>query len=200
MHKSILSLSLIGALALVTACQHSPVWRASEQRAQALAELDVDRPRAAEDRIERAGPQQENTQREAPLQAMTRIWVFPVAGVGSVRDADLDRQLGELLAELGLWQHIERIEIIGHTDSLGTDEYNQRLSVARADRVAEQLIVVGLDQTLIAHSGQGESQPVADNGTELGRAENRRIEIRITGLGPWSEEGELALLPAEVAD
>jgi OOP family OmpA-OmpF porin len=73
-----------------------------------------------------------------------------------------------------------RIEVIGHTDSTGDDKVNQALSEARADKVAKFLVEVGdMPQDRITSLGYGESRPVATNETAEGRAENRRVEIKI---------------------
>jgi len=71
------------------------------------------------------------------------------------------------------------IDIYGHTDSVGSDAYNQTLSENRAGAVADYLSRQGVQQVRIATLGYGETQPIADNGTESGRAANRRVEIRI---------------------
>ena len=74
------------------------------------------------------------------------------------------------------------IEIAGHTDSVGTDSYNQTLSVQRAQAVANYLIARGVNRERIIVTGAGESRPVASNDTEAGRAENRRVEITLVPL------------------
>ncbi|WP_129794482.1 OmpA family protein [Sphingosinicella sp. CPCC 101087] len=71
------------------------------------------------------------------------------------------------------------IDIYGHTDSVGTDAYNQTLSENRARSVASYLQTRGVQPVRIATQGFGETQPIADNATEQGRAANRRVEIRI---------------------
>lgn len=71
------------------------------------------------------------------------------------------------------------IDIYGHTDSVGSDAYNQTLSENRARAVASYLSAQGVQQVRMAALGYGETQPIADNGTESGRAANRRVEIRI---------------------
>lgn len=73
------------------------------------------------------------------------------------------------------------IEIMGHTDSNGSVAHNQRLSIKRAVSIANFLVGQGLNKELIRVSGRGESQPVADNKTAVGRAANRRVEITIAG-------------------
>ena len=72
-----------------------------------------------------------------------------------------------------------RLIIDGHTDSLGSAANNQRLSVARAEAVRNELIALGTDASRIEARGFGPSRPVADNDTPEGRAMNRRVEIRI---------------------
>lgn len=74
------------------------------------------------------------------------------------------------------------IDIYGHTDSVGSDAYNQALSERRAGAVAAYLQTRGVQQVRMATRGFGETQPIADNATEEGRAANRRVEIRIVPL------------------
>ncbi len=71
-----------------------------------------------------------------------------------------------------------KVEIAGHTDSRGSEQYNQGLSERRAQSVADYLIAHGVSNHSITVKGYGESQPIADNGTEEGRAANRRVELR----------------------
>lgn len=71
------------------------------------------------------------------------------------------------------------IDVYGHTDSTGTDAYNQALSERRASAVAGYLGGHGVQQARIGTRGYGETQPIADNATEDGRAANRRVEIKI---------------------
>ena len=77
------------------------------------------------------------------------------------------------------------IDVMGHTDSTGSEQYNLDLSKRRADSVANYLVSRGVSRARIETIGYGESYPVADNTTETGRAQNRRVEIRIT---PVTEE------------
>ena len=67
----------------------------------------------------------------------------------------------------------------GHTDSTGSDAYNQTLSEKRAEAVKERLVKRGIDPARISTAGFGEKKPVADNKTVKGRAENRRVEVLI---------------------
>jgi len=73
-----------------------------------------------------------------------------------------------------------KIVVEGHTDDVGSDDNNLALSQARADSVRDYLVSHGIDSSRISAKGYGESKPVADNGTEAGRAENRRVELSPT--------------------
>lgn len=72
------------------------------------------------------------------------------------------------------------IDVIGHTDSDGSDAYNQDLSQKRANSVAGYLSGRGVNQARMVAYGQGETAPIADNATAAGKAANRRVELRIT--------------------
>lgn len=71
------------------------------------------------------------------------------------------------------------VEVSGHTDSIGSDAVNQRLSEQRAASVSNYLIGRGLQSARFETIGMGKNYPIADNGTEAGRAKNRRVEIRV---------------------
>lgn len=70
-----------------------------------------------------------------------------------------------------------KVEVAGHTDWIGTDEYNMGLSMRRAEAVRNYLIDKGIAGDRLISRGYGESQPVADNATEAGRFQNRRVEL-----------------------
>ncbi len=73
------------------------------------------------------------------------------------------------------------IMIEGHTDSTGPEAYNQALSERRANSVKDYMVEGGVDAGRMETVGKGESEPVADNGTREGRAQNRRVELTVTG-------------------
>jgi len=74
------------------------------------------------------------------------------------------------------------IDVTGHTDSTGSDQYNLELSQKRAQSVAAYLIGQGIESVRFYSRGAGESQPIATNDTAAGREQNRRVEIRLSPL------------------
>ncbi len=93
--------------------------------------------------------------------------------------AKLDDLIGKLKAVA-----LEVIIAIGHTDSIGSDSYNQKLSVRRAEAVKAYMVSKGIEPNRIYTEGKGEKQPIADNRTAQGRAKNRRVEIEVVGTRP----------------
>ena len=77
--------------------------------------------------------------------------------------------------------NLEVIIAVGHTDSVGGDPYNQKLSVKRSEAVKAYLVSKGIEKNRVYTEGKGEKQPVADNKTKDGRAKNRRVEIEVVG-------------------
>jgi len=77
--------------------------------------------------------------------------------------------------------NLEVVIAIGHTDSIGSDAYNQKLSVRRAESVKAYLVSKGVEPNRIYTEGKGKKQPVASNKTTDGRQKNRRVEIEIIG-------------------
>ncbi|OHE62340.1 MAG: hypothetical protein A2X71_06540 [Thiobacillus sp. GWE1_62_9] len=80
------------------------------------------------------------------------------------------------VTSLDTWGNVN-IEVAGHTDSRGSDAYNMKLSQERAEAVRNYLISKGIAADRLTAKGYGESQPVADNATDEGRAQNRRVEL-----------------------
>jgi len=72
-----------------------------------------------------------------------------------------------------------KVDVEGHTDSRGTDKYNQKLSERRANAVKKYLVDKGEKSDRITAVGKGEAEPIADNKTDKGRFENRRVEVLI---------------------
>lgn len=98
--------------------------------------------------------------------------------------ADLRPEAREALAKLSgivLNYPTLHLTIEGHTDSTGTEEFNQKLSEMRADGVRDYLVSQGLSADSLAAQGFGQSNPVADNKTAAGRQKNRRVEIVVSG-------------------
>ncbi|MHB1185981.1 OmpA family protein [Thiobacillus sp.] len=93
----------------------------------------------------------------------------------TIRQEDLPN-IDKDVATLDSWGNVN-IEVAGHTDSRGSDEYNMSLSQRRAEAVRNYLISKGIAADRLSAKGYGESQPVADNATDEGRFKNRRVEL-----------------------
>ena len=76
-----------------------------------------------------------------------------------------------------------KVKITGHTDNIGKAEYNMKLSLKRAEAVRDYLLSLGGDPAKMEVRGVGMGNPIADNKTAAGRAQNRRVEVEIVGLG-----------------
>ena len=87
------------------------------------------------------------------------------------------RMVDEIARTLQAHPELTKIRIVGHTDDVGEDAFNQRLSEERALSVKNALVKRGLEETRLVTDGRGESQPVAPNNTAAGRARNRRVEF-----------------------
>lgn len=90
--------------------------------------------------------------------------------------ATLD-ELAQLIKDINL----EVVVAVGHTDSIGTEAYNLKLSERRAQAVKAYLVSKGIDASRIYTEGKGEAQPIASNKTAEGRAKNRRVDIEVVG-------------------
>lgn len=111
---------------------------------------------------------------------------FPSVALFDARSAELKAGGTALLdtninAAKELLDRAVFIEVVGHTDDVGDDAYNQDLSEQRATAVTHYLIEAGTDPSKIVPVGAGENLPIASNETEEGRAENRRVEILVLG-------------------
>jgi outer membrane protein OmpA-like peptidoglycan-associated protein len=84
--------------------------------------------------------------------------------------------IGHALSSVG----IEALRVDGHTDNQGEHDYNQQLSLQRANAVADELVAAGITRNTVSVRGMGDSVPVASNRTVAGRAQNRRVSIIVT--------------------
>lgn len=114
-------------------------------------------------------------ERIAEVQARTKIAFEPGSSTVAADSRDTVNQIADILRECGPI----RLEIQGHTDSQGREEMNQQLSQSRAQSVLNELRGRRVPTASYTAVGYGETQPIADNGTEEGREENRRIEFRL---------------------
>ena len=87
---------------------------------------------------------------------------------------DEDQRISRLMGEPNI-----RVEVAGHTDSVGSEAYNQKLSERRAQAVVDYLVSRGVDPKRLKAVGYGKDKPIASNATDAGRAENRRVELQI---------------------
>lgn len=82
------------------------------------------------------------------------------------------------------------VMIVGHTDSDGSDSYNQQLSERRGRSAQDHLSSLGVTSSRLASRGRGEAEPIAANGTEEGRRQNRRVEVAIYANDAWRAEAK----------
>ncbi|MCP3867297.1 MAG: OmpA family protein [Gammaproteobacteria bacterium] len=112
--------------------------------------------------------------------------LFPSVALFPRRSAELTEQGVKLIEEnrelaRELLSRASYVEIVGHTDDVGDDDYNQELSEQRAETVRKYLVESGADDSMIVTVGAGEKMPIATNSTPEGRAENRRVEVLVLG-------------------
>jgi outer membrane protein OmpA-like peptidoglycan-associated protein len=151
---------------------------ASAAPAFAQAQTEMDR---AEQDLRSAAPQSsgatvERRSRDEIVVSMPSDITF------AFNSADVRYQFEPIIRNLA--QTLDRypgltIDIVGHADAIGSDDYNQRLSERRAHSVGSALMDFGVDYGRIETSGRGEWEPIASNDSEWGRARNRRVEIHL---------------------
>lgn len=110
---------------------------------------------------------------------------LPASGTFDVGQSAVRSQAISTVGEIGLILkrfNQSLVDVLGHTDATGTAAANEALSLRRAQSVAAQLRGRGVSQARIATRGYGAAYPIADNGTETGRATNRRVEIKLVPL------------------
>ena len=125
---------------------------------------------------------------DAPVRARTTVPVVPAKVTlssdalfdfdQSTLKADGQKHLDDLLSKIK-GQSYEVVVAVGHTDSVGSEAYNQKLSLARAESVKTYMVSQGLPAAKVRVEGKGESSPITPNDTEEGRAKNRRVEITV---------------------
>jgi OOP family OmpA-OmpF porin len=116
-----------------------------------------------------------------------KVMVFPSAALFAVNKASLTPEGKKKIQEYREqvkeeMSRSEKVIITGHTDSTGTAEYNQKLSIRRAEAVRDYLISIGADASKMEVKGMGMTKPIADNKTAKGRAQNRRVEVEVIGV------------------
>ena len=117
-------------------------------------------------------------EREGNVLALTFKSDFTFAVNSSTLRSGLYAELDRVAQVLAAYPQTT-IFVAGHTDSTGSEEYNMKLSQQRADSVKNALVQRGVAPQRISAVGYGEGQPIADNNTEFGRQQNRRVEVRI---------------------
>jgi outer membrane protein OmpA-like peptidoglycan-associated protein len=92
-----------------------------------------------------------------------------------------------------------KVQVEGYTDSVGSDQYNQKLSENRADAVRDFLVTQGVQTDNISATGYGKAKPVADNATAQGRAQNRRVNLVVSGDAIGVQQSSPDATPAPAA-
>lgn len=124
-------------------------------------------------------PDKEIKQVETPVREKMVLYS---GGTNSLLGNSHEQELRNFIARVGTWNNVERVRVVGHTDNTGSNEDNEKLSIERAWAVADKLAAMGLNKPLYQVDGKGELEPVADNSTRTGRAQNRRVEIEVEGM------------------
>lgn len=116
--------------------------------------------------------------------AVENVEVRAVARFGFDRTSINAEDQAKILAEVGQLKDVtwQSVTATGHTDSVGSPKYNEKLSARRAQAVKKYLVGKGLDPNMIKAVAGGVDAPVAPNDTDQGRAENRRTEIEFAGV------------------
>ncbi|EDY85483.1 outer membrane protein [gamma proteobacterium HTCC5015] len=147
--------------------------------------IDMDEVAKRKKAQEKAAAEQKAEEQKKALDSVRSINLSSGAAF-STGSAKLSSKGKESLDDLAmklkaLGNGVKSVQIDGHTDSQGSESLNQRVSEQRAQAVKSYLVEQGVDGSLINTKGYGESQPVADNATAAGRAQNRRVEISVDG-------------------
>lgn len=148
-----------------------------DRRDQAISERErqLEENRRLIDQLRRGGADVRNTDRGVVVNLPDILFEFDRARLTS----EARRNVSEIGRIISTEAAGRRVSVEGHTDSVGTVSYNQRLSEERAHSVAQALGEQGVPRRIIRVRGYGESQPIATNRTTDGRARNRRVEVII---------------------
>ncbi len=134
-------------------------------------------------------PEPQPVAKPAPVPERVAVSESVSLSAGALFDVNSDRlkeagqqELSDLATRIKSLEEIQGIKIVGHTDSTGSESYNQQLSQRRANSVKNFLLDQGISPTVMSTLGLGESRPVASNATREGRARNRRVDVMIEGV------------------
>jgi len=116
-----------------------------------------------------------------------RVMTFPEAALFEFGKAELKPEGEERIREYreqarDVLGRADQVMITGHTDNVGEEADNSALSLQRAEAVRDHLVSLGADPSKFQVSGAGEIKPIADNSTDEGRAQNRRVEVAVAGV------------------
>jgi OOP family OmpA-OmpF porin len=159
-----------------------PVQRVAVRTAPVVAPAPAPEPKVVE--APKAEPIATAPLAPMPVRARTQSITLGADTSFDTGKADLkpegQAKLDELAAKLKDVR-FDTITVVGHTDNVGGDAANQRLSLRRANAVKQYLASHGIDGAKIKTAGRGKTSPIADNKTAKGRARNRRVEVQISG-------------------
>ena len=168
---------LLVALAIAAGCATEPEKPAPQPApAPVPAPPPPPKPRAPEPEKPKPAPEKPKPVAEKVTFAADVLFDFDKAVIKPEGKSKLDD-----ISNKTKGVNLEVVIAIGHADSVGSDAYNQRLSVRRAESVKAYLTSKGIAANRVYTEGKGEKQPVADNKTKEGRAKNRRVEIEVSG-------------------
>ena len=115
-------------------------------------------------------------------QVVTAKMVLSAGSTNALLSNTYEQEIKNFIGSLAAWHSIDKVKVVGHTDSVGSTVSNERLSVERAKAVVSKLTALGLDKQIYQIQGKGETEPAVDNATIPGRAKNRRVEVEVEGI------------------
>lgn len=194
----------IAAQQAQAAAQQQAAQRAQAEAAAAQAQADADRARAAQQAAEQGAQQaaqQEEQARERLKDQLNQVLQTTESARGLIVNMSdvlfdfnkftLKPEAREKLAKVSgilLAYPNLKLQVEGYTDNIGSDEYNQKLSEERAGSVRDYLVSQSVQDNNVTAAGYGKTNPVADNSTSAGRAENRRVQLVVSGAAIGVQE------------